>query len=93
MIKPKNMSKNFSCKKYIITHFLNMENRFFRNAKNPEALHFKAFGIQYCIIARYDRELQPRPPTPFKAVNCIIARYDRELQLLACMVLVDIIVS
>ena len=36
-----------------------MENRFFLNAKNHEALYFKAFGIQYCIIARYDRELQP----------------------------------
>ena len=80
MIKPKNMSKKFSCKKYIITHFLNMENRFFLNAKNPEALHFKAFGIQYCIIARYDRELQQVAIIINHGLYCIIARYDRELQ-------------
>lgn len=53
-----------------------MENRFFLNAKNPEALYFKAFGIQYCIIARYDRELQHCRLNHQLLLYCIIARYD-----------------
>ena len=36
--------------------------------------------ITYCIIARYDRELQLAVRTVFNSLNCIIARYDRELQ-------------